>query len=306
MTNVTCDIPYSINLDTFFDNYIHNIQKVNNRLDEYIKDPTEKNIHDIRTSIRRLDASYMVSPKQIRKRKLIEFVIKSKHLFKINSEIRDFDIILEKLTLEGQLTDQQLDLFKKSIKRSRNRKLKKAISIAHELRDFSVPHVENYKNHSNPILLQNMLTKRYIKVVCKFASKIEKIIPIVINSIDKIEELHEARKDAKKLRYLLELVLNNGRKSDQPVVNNSEITKNSYSKDQNVFNQLEKLKKIQDMLGNIHDYDITIAYLKQYDRRKNFVTKINITVQRKNKYEEFVQYYKSTISNIDNNSNTTI
>ena len=179
MAKLTYDIPYSINIDTFFDNYVDNIQKVDNRLDEYIKNPIENNIHDIRTSIRRLEASYRTSPKQIRKRKIVEFVIKSKRLFKINSEIRDFDIILEKLIMEGQMTNQQLDLLKKLIKRSRDRKLKNAISLAHELRDFHVPHGESYKNHSNPILLQNKLTKRYTKVVSKFASKIEKTIPVV-------------------------------------------------------------------------------------------------------------------------------
>jgi CHAD domain-containing protein len=300
VTKLTYDIPYSINIDTFFDNYVHNIQKVDNRLDEYIKDPIENNIHDIRTSIRRLEASYRVSPKQIRKRKIVEFVIKSKRLFKINSEIRDFDIILEKLIMEGQMTNQQLDLLK-LIKRSRDRKLKNAISLAHELRDLDVPHVENYKNHSNPILLQNKLTKRYTKVVSKFASKMEKTIPIVLSGNDKIEELHEVRKDTKKLRYLLELVLNNSHKSDQSTIQNSKITKTSYSDNQNILIQIEKLKKIQDMLGNIHDYDITIAYLQKYDKQKNFVTDMNISKQRKNKYEQFVQYYKSVISNIDNN-----
>ena len=127
MEKLTYDELNSINLDTFFDNYVHNIHKVDNRLDEYIKDPTEKNIHDIRTSIRRLEASYIASPKLIRKRKIIEYVFKSKNLFKINSQIRDFDIILEKLTKEGQLTTQRLELFERSIKKSRNRKLKDAL-----------------------------------------------------------------------------------------------------------------------------------------------------------------------------------
>lgn len=306
MTKLTYDIPYSINIDTFFDNYVHNIQKVDNRLDEYIKDPIENNIHDLRTSIRRLEASYRASPRQIRKRKIVEFVIKSKRLFKINSEIRDFDIILEKLIMEGQMTNQQLDLLKKLIKRSRDRKLKNAISLAHELRDLDVPHVENYKNHSNPILLQNKLTKRYTKVVSKFANKIEKTIPVVLSGNDKIEELHEVRKDTKKLRYLLELVLNNSYKSDQSTTKNSKTTKDSYSNNQNILNHIEKLKKIQDMLGDIHDYDITIAYIRQYDKQKNSITEMNISMQRKNKYEQFVQYYESAISNNDNNFFTSL
>jgi CHAD domain-containing protein len=294
MENLTYDGLNFINLDTFFDNYVHNIHKVDNRLDEYIKDPTEKNIHDIRTSIRRLEASYIASPKQIRKAKIIEYIEKSKNLFKINSQIRDFDIILEKLTKEGQLTNQRLEIFERSIKKSRNRKLKDALFIACDLREIDIPNIDKYKNQYDPFLLQKKLTKKYTKVVTKFAYKIKENIPIIISSSEKMEELHQVRKDTKKLRYLLELILNNRHKIDGNIDKNNEIDKNNYGNDQNIWNQIEKLKKIQDMLGNIHDYDITIAYLKQHDKQKNFVTVMNIDMQRKNKYEQFIRYYEST------------
>jgi CHAD domain-containing protein len=294
MENLTYDGLNFINLDTFFDNYVHNIHKVDNRLDEYIKDPTEKNIHDIRTSIRRLEASYIASPKQIRKAKIIEYIEKSKNLFKINSQIRDFDIILEKLTKEGQLTIQRLELFEKSIKKSRNKELKDAISVACDLREIDIPNIDKYRNHYDPFLLQKKLTKRYTKVVTKFARQIRENIPIIINNSERIEELHQVRKDTKKLRYLLELMLNNRHKIDGNVGKNNETDKNNYSNEQNIWNQIEKLKEIQDMLGNIHDYDITIAFLKQYDQQENFVTAMNIDMQRKNKYEQFIRYYEST------------
>jgi CHAD domain-containing protein len=294
MENLTYDGLNFINLDTFFDNYVHNIHKVDNRLDEYIKDPTEKNIHDIRTSIRRLEASYIASPKQIRKAKIIEYIEKSKNLFKINSQIRDFDIILEKLTKEGQLTIQRLELFEKSIKKSRNKELKDAISVACDLREIDIPNIDKYRNHYDPFLLQKKLTKRYTKVVTKFARQIRENIPIIINNSERIEELHQVRKDTKKLRYLLELMLNNRHKIDGNVGKNNETDKNNYSNEQNIWNQIEKLKEIQDMLGNIHDYDITIAFLKQYDQQENFVTAMNIEMQRKNKYEQFIRYYEST------------
>ena len=34
------------------------VKRVDNRLDDYIKDSNENNIHDIRTAVRRLGASY--------------------------------------------------------------------------------------------------------------------------------------------------------------------------------------------------------------------------------------------------------
>ena len=74
-----------------------NVKRVDDRLD-YIKDSNENNIHDIRTATRRLDASYMSLPKKIRRKtKIRKFVTTSKQLFKVNSQIRDCDIICEKL-----------------------------------------------------------------------------------------------------------------------------------------------------------------------------------------------------------------
>src|SRR5215469_7032710 len=75
-----------------------NVKRVDDRLDDYIKDSNENNIHDIRTATRRLDASYMSLPKKIRRKtKIRKFVTTSKQLFKVNSQIRDCDIICEKL-----------------------------------------------------------------------------------------------------------------------------------------------------------------------------------------------------------------
>jgi len=84
--------------------------------------------------------------------------------------------------------------------------------------------------------------------------------------------LHQVRKDSKKLRYLYELLLNEKDKGKDSVKKSDENKINNYYNNQNIWNQMEQLKKIQDMLGNIHDYDITIAYLKRQDKRKNFVT----------------------------------
>jgi CHAD domain-containing protein len=73
-----------------------NVKRVDNRLDHYIKDSNENNIHDIRTAVRRLDASYRSLPKNMRrKNKVSKYMRTSKRLFKINSQVRDYDIIYE-------------------------------------------------------------------------------------------------------------------------------------------------------------------------------------------------------------------
>ncbi|MGB8937058.1 MAG: hypothetical protein WCC17_18375 [Candidatus Nitrosopolaris sp.] len=45
-----------------------NTKRVDNKVDDYIKDSNENNIRDIRTAVRRLDASYRSLPKNIRKK----------------------------------------------------------------------------------------------------------------------------------------------------------------------------------------------------------------------------------------------
>lgn len=302
MSGVFFEMPNSIDLGVFIDNYIHNVQKVDKRLDEYIKDPNKDNIHDIRTAIRRLEASYSASPKQIRRKRMKKYVDSSKYLFKLNSEIRDFDIILEKLNKEGQMDEQQLEILSKSIKRQKNRKLDKALSIAIELRKLNTPHLNSDNTLYDRCIMQKKLIKRYNNVVGKFVCRMERNFPIVINNSEKIDELHEIRKDSKKLRYLLELVLSNKDRNKGNIDKNNVINKNDHGDNHDVSFLLEKLEKIQDMLGNIHDYDITTAYLKGHESHNFFIAENNIAMIRKNKYEQFVQYCKSDLLDTENNS----
>jgi hypothetical protein len=59
-----------------------NIKRVDDRVDDFIKDSNENNIHDIRTAIRRLDTSYRSLPKNIRrKNKISKYSTRSKRLF---------------------------------------------------------------------------------------------------------------------------------------------------------------------------------------------------------------------------------
>src|SRR4051812_30215632 len=106
---------YFIDLNIFFDNFVHNILRVDDRLDKYLIDPNENNIHDIRTSTRRLEAAFLASPKQMRNKKITQYVKESKRLFKANSEIRDFDVIIEKVSQEGQMDELQIESFEKDI-----------------------------------------------------------------------------------------------------------------------------------------------------------------------------------------------
>jgi CHAD domain-containing protein len=272
-TTTSSDMVFSIDLETFLDKAERNIRRVDNRLNDYIKNPNEENIHNIRTAIRRLQATYISLPKKIRKKKNIrEFVIKSKELFRINSKIRDYDIISEKLSKDVQSSHQQqnMELLQKSLKSQRKRMFSKAKGIALELRKLSVPKPRDCN------ISQNKLEKIFNSIANEFAGRIKKNFPIVVADSQKIRELHEMRKDCKKLRYLMELLPEN--------------ESNSKNKISNIIKELEK---VQNMLGIIHDYDTTIAYLRNQKRKRSMKTIIEkIDNIRQNKYEQFVLYYK--------------
>ena len=208
-------ILYPINSETFLNKSERNIQRVNNRLDDYLKNPNEEQIHDIRTSIRRLLSTYQALPKAIRnKNELEEFVAISKELFSVNNKVRDCDIIIELVSKYTEDTasskheqqrrlhsSQALANISKSLQTVRKRKLTEAKSIAVKLRKLTIPKLNADKINKS----EKKPKKRFNSVVGRFASSIEKNYPVLLSSSKRSAELHEMRKDCKKLRYLLEL-----------------------------------------------------------------------------------------------------
>jgi CHAD domain-containing protein len=260
----------SISSKHFLSRLETNVQRVDKRLNDYLKDPNENSIHDIRTAIRRLDASIGSLPKRERdKNKIRDYIITAKRLFQINSQIRDYDIINTKLkkysadTVYTQLTD--------SLERRRKTKLANAIKIATSLRLLPVPYL------TEADIVEKKLQRRYNKVVRRLSERIELNFPVVLTNVNKIVELHEMRKDCKKLRYMLELM---------PSHNNEETHK-----------MITELEDIQDMLGSIHDNDTIIVYLKRVRHFKE-ITHIldNEITERNTKYDEFVQFCKRKLS----------
>lgn len=277
-------------LEIHMSNCIRNIKRVYSKLEKYLENPTEENIHDMRTSLRRLEATYKSSPKKIRnKRKLKAFSKKGKQLFKINSDIRDIDIILQKLATDGKMNEEQMGAFENTLTKEREHRLIEARKVALELQNISVPDIYNKDE------ISRKLEKRFRKEIAKSAGKlkanIENKTPLVLSDENKVVELHEVRKDTKKLRYLIELVLpkDHDESDDDPFKNKTHSSHKNIS-----YEVLEHLEKIQKMLGDIHDYDIVIDYLIQDLSKDTIVsTALNHIMRiRKTKFKEFVDYTK--------------
>jgi CHAD domain-containing protein len=274
--------PVKVELKEFIASSKRNVSRVSKRLDNYLRDSNEKNIHDMRTSVRRMESSYRTLPRKMRKKNRIKrYVSRCKDLFRLNSEIRDYDIITQKIQQYEQGQNDGVENYKKRLASRREAKLQQARALALEVREMGVP------NFTRSNLSNKKLTKRYNKIVSKFANKIMMNLPIVVTDANKLKELHEMRIDCKKLRYLLELL---------PI--------DSSSNKGNVSLLLQQLKKMQDILGEIHDCDAVISYLKR-QAKSNQLHGITdkIIEERNKKYQEFRTYYKATdISNNQNHS----
>lgn len=247
-----------------------NLRRFDNKTNSYIKNSNEKNIHDVRTSIRRFNAAFLVLPKRYRKGCLLsDYNQLANKFFRVNSELRDMDIIQEKLNAYPQ-TDQRnivIDLLKKN----RQSNLEGAKSIA-----LSLKNMNSNKILDKMDITEKELQKRYNKLFFELISKIETNFLIVITNTLKIKELHELRKDCKKLKYILELLI-----------------KDNNNKNNIAMGLIKTLQNIQDILGSIRDYDITIDYLKKLEPSKEIQEIVNNEIeQRRLKYEEFLRFCK--------------
>ena len=192
------------------------------------------------------------------------YVLSCKELFKINSEVRDLDIIYEKL--QKYPPNDSRNKIIDSLKETRVTKLEYAKNIA-----LALNNTDASKLLDEIKVTQKELEKRYNKIVANLISKIETNFPIVITDSTKIEELHDLRKACKKLRYMLELL---------PIENKKALE------------MRKTLQKIQDSLGMIHDYDFTINHLELNEQPSNEVREIvnNEMQERKLNYERFIRF----------------
>ena len=256
-----------LNLLPFLTKLSENLLSVNNRINKYLKKPNAKQIHDIRTSIRRLEAAFSTLPKKYRNgSSLSKYVLQCEELFKINSEIRDFDIIIEKL--QKYPSSDQRDNIIEDLKKIRLAKLERAKSIAVPLKSIDTATILDELG-----VTEKELQKRFIKIVSRLISTIDSIFPVVLSNPQELEKMHDLRIACKKLRYMLELLPNNHKLAVQT---------------------RESLKKIQDNLGSIHDSDFTVGYLKSLPQSSKQIQEIidKENDHRRLQFERFLNYSK--------------
>jgi len=265
--------PIQVDIRKFVSASQKNITRVNNKLDDYLANPDVKRIHDLRTAIRRLEVCCNTLPRAIREKgRVNNYVNKSKEVFRINSQIRDIDVITD-LIKQNNAVHSNSNRNRGDPAKFDNRrilKLKEAKIAARGLRKLSIPKIDEYK------LSSSKLTKRYNKLLHKFSKRIQLNLPLVLIDANNVSELHEMRKDCKKLRYLLELVPHDNLSG-------------------NILSKLEvELQNMQDLLGAIHDCDAAVYFLKRQtklQRRDEIIE--GVIQERKKRYHDFIVHCKS-------------
>ncbi|HXV74307.1 MAG TPA: CHAD domain-containing protein [Sphingomonadales bacterium] len=222
-------------------------QRVKERLAAYVAEPeNDEKVHDVRTALRRLEASFLLMPKKLRRRNRRQ-IDAHKQFFRANSRVRDYDIIRGRIAARAQgdlLAQLVADLDKK-----RKAEAERAVSVAGLVSVLRAASLKGLKDDE--------LECRVGEVAGRLLRKVKEGLPTVVADRRNVEELHQLRKDLKKLRYVLEAMPGGLKKPYEKKV--SKILKGKKAE--------ERLKELQDMLGTIHDIDITIQYLASLRRK---------------------------------------
>lgn len=214
-----------ISSDMYDTIFFARLDVVYGRLGLYLDDPSVKNIHDIRTGIRRLEAAYLLVPKRARTSSSDKLIAGFKEFFSSNSDVRDYDIIIEKLAGYGYGPESPHVM---ALQKKRNKKLSQTINLAKRLRRSKSPKIR----HDKPA------PHRFAKNTLQLIRSFRGLIPVVVSEGSRDRDLHSMRKILKRLRYVLEL---------DPDGAYLHITSN--------------IKHMQELLGNIHDCDIFLLYV---------------------------------------------
>ncbi len=217
-------------------------QRVKARLAAYVAEPeNEENVHDVRTSLRRLEASFLLMPKKLRKRNRRQ-IDAHKQFFRANSRVRDYDIIRGRIAARAQgdlLAQLAADLDKK-----RKTEAERAAGDARLVSGLPPATLKGLEDGE--------LESRMGKVAGRLLGKVEEGLPVVVKDRRNVEELHQLRKDLKKLRYVLEVMPAGVKKQYEKKA--LKMLRGKKAED--------RLKELQDALGAIHDIDVTVQYLE--------------------------------------------
>ena len=239
------------------------MRSLKKKLDAFLEDPNEEeNLHDVRTAIRRAEASMHTMSKRFRERQKAKRILsKFEDLMRRSVKVRDLDAVRARLSYYP--LNSVLDRVLRDMERSRRRQLKSSIAVA-----ASIPKLSHLCPDANDVQDEEKARKRLDKVVKKLMSSVDRELQVVLSEPDGTEALHALRKDSRRLRYSLEGMPLHG--EDSTLV--------------------KTLTLWQDLLGAVRDGDVTIYYLEGLERSAIVDRILNTeSARRRHDYEKFAR-----------------
>ena len=171
---------------------------VSDNVKAYLKEPSEDNVHDLRTSIRRLLTTANILPKKIRGEKETKRYLEIyEKLLKLNAKVRDIDIILSKLPHNGD--GPAYAKLAKQLQKVRESSLEKAQRFAESISDKTSLPLESRK------LAEPIIQRRFKKTAKALTETLRERFRVVVKEPRNIDELHKPREDSRRLRSTLEI-----------------------------------------------------------------------------------------------------
>jgi CHAD domain-containing protein len=240
---------------------------VSDKVKAYLNDPSEENVHDLRTSIRKVLTIANILPKKIREQKESKKYLESyENLLRLNAKVRDVDIIFSKLPHHGD--DPAYSKLATQLNKMRESSLKKATRFASSIKGMKSFSIEADK------LSSPMIQKRFKKTATALTKRLKMHLRIVTNEPKNVDELHKLREDSRRLRFTLEI-------DDTP-----ETTRLA-----------PVLERWQDVLDKIRDSDVFILSFKDEQNSSEIKDVLEQEKSgRRENYEMFLEVAKESPS----------
>jgi CHAD domain-containing protein len=248
----------------FLSHYESTVEAVRGSLREYLGDPNDKNTHQLRSALRRLDTAFRVIPKRTKKEdtSLEDYEGRCRKLLRLTSEISDSDMLSK--MLEPRSTEPAVAAIRRELKSQRRKHADDSMKAAWKLFETRTPKLD-----AKMIL---GLETHARKVMTELETKVQRDLVRVVASESRVKELHSLRKRCKRLRYTIELL------PPSP----------------NRVTRAELLRKWQDSLGAIRDSDVLIERLARKDASSGSRKVLkDERLRRHTMYLTFVRAYRS-------------
>jgi CHAD domain-containing protein len=243
-------------------------KQLSKRADAFLVDSNPDNIHDLRTSLRKVLVGLELLPGNLRKRsRFKKYRSACKSLFKSTNPLRDNDVVYARLGQNRSISTVKEAM--KTLALEREKLLHSAKDEARSLLKLKIPRVRTSK------LSEKGVTKRLDKLLAESEGKLRTSLPVVLSDPRKIDEMHDFRKHCKTVRYTLEMIP-------------------TYKSRADTQHFLDLLRKWQSLLGDVRDNDMIEEFIQSH-KLESPLSRIlaNTRAERDKKFSSFTHSAKT-------------